>query len=109
VMASVAATGFVAAPSLGAGWTVLLGLGLGWIFPALFAYAADVARDAAMAGAISGFMLLGGYLLAAAGPIGLGLARDATGAFGVSFAVLALVGLCLVGTTLGFNRVRAAA
>ncbi len=98
-----AALGFVAAPWLGSAWTVLLGLGLGWIFPALLAFSADIADDAATAGALSAFMLLGGYVIAATGPVALGLARDATGAFGLSFSLLVLVGAGLIGAAIGLR------
>ena len=42
-------------------------------------------------------MLLGGYLIASASPIILGIARDATGGFTASLELLAVVNVALIG------------
>jgi MFS transporter, CP family, cyanate transporter len=72
-------------------WTIGLGLSLGAIFPLLLVYTVDLARDAAEAGSLSAFMLLVGYVLAAGGPIGLGIVRDVTGGFRSTVPMLAVV------------------
>jgi len=76
------------------GATALLGLGIGAYFPLALTLPVDVASDGADAASISAFMLLVGYLLAAASPVVLGLVRDATGNF--SSVVWILVGVSIV-------------
>jgi CP family cyanate transporter-like MFS transporter len=86
-------------PELALVWTATLGIGLGAIFPLLFAATVDLSSDGREAGSVAGFMLLIGYSLAALGPFGLGLARDVSGGFGTTIPLLSLVALLLVGST----------
>ncbi len=92
--------GIVLLPDLGVLWAAVLGMGLGAIFPLVLTLPVDVAEGAAQVGATAAFMLLGGYVLSSLGPVGLGVLRDATGAYGLSLWLLvglsgALVAACL--------------
>jgi CP family cyanate transporter-like MFS transporter len=92
--------GLVFAPgALPALWVLLLGLGMGGMFPLAIVMVslrssttADTARLSAMTQSI-------GYLIAATGPFAFGLLRDATGAWTASMGVLA--GLVVLLTVLG--------
>ena len=94
--AFVSASGFVLAPDQALWWTSLLGLSLGAIFPLLLALTVDVAVDVATAGALGAFMLTVGYVIAACGPLILGVARDATGGFGDTFPLLSFTAVVLL-------------
>ena len=59
----------------------MAGRAIGAVFPLCLAMCLDVAHEPAEAGAAAALMLLGGYLLAALAPFGLGAVRDATGSF----------------------------
>ncbi len=91
VSALVGLLGLVAAPGAAAVWAVALGLGLGSTFTLLLTLPTDISDDPRAVGAIASMMLLIGYLMAAAGPFVLGVARDATGSFTVSLWVLVIV------------------
>jgi CP family cyanate transporter-like MFS transporter len=69
-------------------WAVLLGLVLGATFPLMLTLPLDVARSPGGAGAYAALMLGAGYTFAAAGPIVLGAARDATGSFSASLWII---------------------
>jgi len=97
----VAAAGVIGAPELAFAWASLLGLSLGAIFPLALTLPVDMSYDATEVGATAALMLLAGYVLSAIGPVGLGIARDVTGDFGVSLWLLvglaaALVASCWV-------------
>ena len=92
-VATGAVLGIVLVPDLAFAWAALAGLGLGGVFPLLLTLPVDVADDPSQAGSVAALMMLGGYVIAAAGPLGLGLARDATGNFGTSMWLLVLVGV----------------
>jgi CP family cyanate transporter-like MFS transporter len=105
-MASVASVGLlgflgvVLVPDAAWLWAVLIGFGLGAIFPLCLTLPVDMARSPALVGALAALMLLGGYLISGIGPVLLGSVRDATGNFGASLWLLiglagALVGICL--------------
>jgi cyanate permease len=49
---------------------------------------------------MAGIMLAGGYLIASAGPLLLGVARDLSGGFGPALAVLGVLSVALVVVTL---------
>jgi len=97
-VASIIAVGamamFVVAPALAFVWVAILGLALGAVFPLVLTLPLDVASDPAEVGSVTALMLLGGYILSAAGPVVLGAARDLTGDFGASLVML--VGLAIV-------------
>jgi CP family cyanate transporter-like MFS transporter len=77
-------------------WVTILGLALGVVFPLVLTLPLDVSDDPGTTGAAAALMLLGGYLLAALGPIALGVARDATGDFTVSLWLLVVVAGAMV-------------
>src|SRR5205085_12178291 len=87
----VACLGFVLVPAGGYLWAVLAGAAIGAVFPLMLTLPLDLARRPGEVGALAAMMLLGGYLISATGPLGLGAARDATGSF--TLALWALVGL----------------
>ncbi|QKW49784.1 MFS transporter [Streptomyces buecherae] len=90
----------LAVPTL---WAVLTGIGLG-AFPLVLAIIGGSGHSPQETAALSTFAQSAGYLLASAGPLGLGLARSATGSWALpllTLLVLAalqlLVGLALTG------------
>lgn len=62
-------------------WVTLLGLGLGAVFPLALTLPVDIATDPHEVGRLAAIMLLGGYVLSAAGPFLLGVLRDGLGDF----------------------------
>ena len=112
--AGTAAAGFVGvslAPDVAWLWALLLGVGLGAIFPLCLTLPVDVADDFQFrVGAIAALMLLGGYLISGFGPVLLGLVRDATGDFSASIWLLVALGIVLVAAclTLSPDRLRRA-
>ena len=93
--AVVALVGIALVPDPAYLWVSLLGLALGIIFPLVLTLPIDVADDPAAVGSVAALMLLGGYSLSSLGPFALGLARDATGDFGVSVWLLVGVAAAL--------------
>jgi hypothetical protein len=74
-------------------WVVVLGLGPGGNFSVALLCIALRARDSAQADRLSAMSRRVGYCLAAIGPLGVGMLRDATGgwiAVAMLFAVLAV-------------------
>ena len=111
-LASVAAVtfggflGLVVLPDLGLLWATVLGIGLGAIFPLVLTLPVDVADGAAGVGATAALMLLGGYVVSSVGPVGLGLLRDATGAYSVSLWLLVVLSGVLVLACLALTPAR---
>jgi CP family cyanate transporter-like MFS transporter len=111
-MASVAAVigfaGVSLAPDAAWLWALLLGFGLGAIFPLCLTLPVDVADGPAHVGAIAALMLLGGYVISGVGPVLLGLVRDATGDFSASIWLMSGLGVVLVAAclTLSPGRLR---
>ena len=85
---------------------ILLGLGIGAYFPLALTLPVDVASDSADAAAISAFMLLIGYLLAATSPVVLGIVRDATGNFEVVVWILVAISATMIPLALALNPAR---
>jgi CP family cyanate transporter-like MFS transporter len=85
-----------AAPLL---WAVLYGLGSGTAFPLSMMLIVARTRDVAQTGRLSATAQSVGYLLAATGPLGVGLLHDATGAWepGLVLMLTAVVLQLLVG------------
>jgi CP family cyanate transporter-like MFS transporter len=100
--------GFVTLPHLGMIWAVVIGLGLGAIFPLVLTLPVDVAEGPAAVGATAALMLLGGYVVSSLGPVGLGLLRDATGGYGLALWLLVALaaGLFLASLALTPARLR---
>ena len=80
--------GLAAAPGGAALWVVLVGLGQGGGISLALTLMALRARDAAHTSELSGMAQSAGYLLAATGPLGLGLAHDVTGTWTVPLLLL---------------------
>ncbi|HXG40867.1 MAG TPA: hypothetical protein VNJ28_07990, partial [Candidatus Limnocylindrales bacterium] len=85
-----------ALPALSVVWVVLLGLGLGAVFPLVLTLPVDVAERAEEVGGLAAIMLAGGYGLSSIGPVALGLIRDASGSFEASLWLLVGIGALLV-------------
>ena len=82
-------------PELTVLWVLMLGLGLGAVFPLVLTLPVDfAARGDGNAAGLAAIMLFGGYSLASLGPFVFGLLRDATGAFDVSLWLI--VGVAIV-------------
>ncbi|MFI7099660.1 MFS transporter [Streptomyces sp. NPDC050161] len=99
--------GLLCAPlALPALWAVLTGLGLG-AFPLVLAIIGTSGRSPQETAALSTFSQSTGYLLASAGPFGIGLVHSATGAWTMPLAVLLVLaaGQLLVGLSLTSARV----
>jgi CP family cyanate transporter-like MFS transporter len=95
--------GVTALPALGLVWAVVFGAGNGAGFGATMTLPLDLVDDPATVVAITGPMLLGGYVVGAAAPPAIGLLRDLTGGFDAGFLVLA--GLAVVALALASSRV----
>lgn len=92
--------GLWVAPVAGAWlWAVLLGVG-GGIFPVVLTLFSLRGADAAATAALSAMGQSVGYLLAAGGPLAIGLLRDATGSWSLPLALL--VGLMLAQIPIGY-------
>jgi len=95
---AVGLAGLVYAPLGGAvAWALILGAGQNAALALAIFFTAARSPHAAAAASLSAFSQAAGYLLAAAGPIGVGLLRSGTGGWTVPVAVLlALTAILLV-------------
>jgi CP family cyanate transporter-like MFS transporter len=85
------------APGAGWLWAVVLGLGIGTLFPLAMTLPLDLSHDPGQAGAVTGMMLGVGYSITGLAPLVLGLVRDATGSFSASlWLIVGIEGLLLV-------------
>ena len=105
--------GIVVAPDPAVVWAVLLGLGMGAIFPIVLTLPVDVGGRPADVAATAAMMLLVGYILSAVAPLAFGIARDVTGDFALGMGLLVglgvvLVGLCAVLTPARLHRIGSA-
>jgi CP family cyanate transporter-like MFS transporter len=83
--------GLILAPAGGAwAWAVLVGVGAS-IFPLVLTLIGLRARTGEGTAALSGFTQSVGYLMAAIGPLGIGVLYDATGGWTVPLSVLCVV------------------
>ena len=83
--------GLILAPSGGAWlWAVLVGVGAS-IFPLVLTLIGLRARTGEGTAALSGFTQSVGYLMAAIGPLGIGVLYDATGGWTVPLSVLCVI------------------
>ena len=94
--------GIVLLPDLALAWVIVLGFGLGAVFPLVLSLPVDLAPRAADVGGLAAIMLFGGYLISSAAPFMLGLVRDATGSFATSLWVLVAVAAFLVAASWWF-------
>ena len=88
--------GVVVAPGPAVVWAIVLGAGMGTIFPIVLTLPVDVGGRPADVAATAALMLLVGYLLSAIAPLAFGIARDLTGDFGLSLGLLVALGVALV-------------
>lgn len=107
-LALIGYVGVVLLPDAAFLWAVLLGFGLGAVFPLSLTLPVDVASGPAEVGAVAALMLLGGYLISGLGPVLLGLVRDATGDFGASMWLLVGLSIVLVLACLALSPTRLA-
>ncbi|MER5640492.1 MFS transporter [Kitasatospora sp. NPDC002227] len=96
--------GLLLVPGAGWLWVVLLGLGNGCAFPLAVTLLTLRAADPHTAARLSGIAQTGGYLLAALGPLAVGLLHAATG--GWTAALLLLLALVLPETAAGLLAAR---
>jgi MFS transporter, CP family, cyanate transporter len=88
--------GIAATPQLAVVWVVLLGLGLGAVFPLALTLPVDLAGRAREVGGLAAIMLFGGYSVSSVAPFLLGLVRDTTGSFDVSLWLMVGVAAVLL-------------
>lgn len=87
-------------------WIVLLGIGMGGAFAMALTLLALRAPDVESAGQLSAMAQGFGYLLAAMGPLAVGLLHDAFGGWGATGALLALMAALALWSGLGAGRDR---
>lgn len=87
-------------------WAVLLGLAQGGTFALALTLIVMRSPDARVAAQLSGMAQGIGYLIAACGPMLVGLLRAATGSFDTSAVLFAAIGLVLVLVGIGAGRAR---
>lgn len=87
-------------------WIVLLGIGMGGAFAMALTLLALRAPDVESAGQLSAMAQGFGYLLAAMGPLAVGLLHDAFGGWGATGVLLALMAALALGFGLGAGRDR---
>lgn len=100
VALAVAIALLVAVPELAFGWALVAGLALGFIAPITLVIALDFGATGAEVGRSSGLVLGTGYIVASLSPLAMGVARDASGSFGLGLAGLAGLALVLAATAL---------
>jgi MFS transporter, CP family, cyanate transporter len=94
------------APGAGWLWAVVLGLGIGTLFPLVMTLPLDLSNDPAQAGAVTGMMLGVGYSITGLAPLVLGVVRDATGSFSASLWLIVGIEACLLLSTFGLTHER---
>ena len=104
VCSAVGLAGLVAAPALPVLWAVLAGIGLGGNFPLALTFVAMRARDAQGAAALSAMAQGIGYLVAALGPVLVGVLFATTGSWVAPIALLVALNLALI--PLGWGAAR---
>lgn len=87
-------------------WAALLGIALGGAFALALTLIVLRSPDAHVAAQLSGMAQGGGYLVAAWGPLLVGLLRGWTGSFHASAYLILLIGAALVASALGAGRAR---
>ena len=98
--------GLIVAPGPGAwAWAVLVGIGT-CTFPMILTLIGLRARTAEGTAALSGFTQSVGYLLAAAGPFGVGVLHSISGGWTLPLIALTLVLVPLTASGLGVSRER---
>jgi CP family cyanate transporter-like MFS transporter len=104
---AVAIIGLLAAPAAAPTlWAVLYGLGTGAAFPLAMTLVLVRARDVAQTGRLSAAAQSVGYLVAATGPLAVGLLHEATGAWTAGLLLLLVVVVLELGVGLVAARPR---
>jgi MFS transporter, CP family, cyanate transporter len=70
-------------------WMIVLGLGVGGLFPLALTLPLDYSANAEEASRLTAMTFFVGYLLSALGPVAVGGLRDATGGYSAPFVALA--------------------
>ena len=94
------------APGAGWFWAVVLGVGIGTLFPLVMTLPLDLSDDPGQAGAVTGMMLGVGYSITGLAPLVLGLVRDATGSFSASLWLVVGIEACLLVSCLALTHER---
>jgi CP family cyanate transporter-like MFS transporter len=91
--------GFALAPELAVGWVFVVGAAVGAVYPLVLTLPIDLGTSTEDTGTRSAMMLMAGYMLASAGPVVLGVLRDATHSPPVMFVALAVTTLVGLGAS----------
>ena len=70
-------------------WVVVLGLGIGGLFPLALTLPLDYSADPEEAARLTAMAFFVGYIVAAVGQVEVGVLRDATGGYAIPFGALA--------------------
>jgi MFS transporter, CP family, cyanate transporter len=89
-------------------WVVVLGLGVGGLFPLAMTLPLDYSADAEEAGRLTAMTFFVGYIVAAVGPVAVGALRDATGGYTVPFVALAALSASMLVASFRFRPPSAA-
>jgi CP family cyanate transporter-like MFS transporter len=84
-------------------WVVVLGLGVGGLFPLALTLPLDYSADADEAGRLTAMTFFVGYVVAAVGPVAVGALRDATGGYAVPFVALAALSVGMLVASFRFR------
>lgn len=101
--------GLVLVPDAAWALVIVIGMAFGGLFPLVMTLPLDVAHRPSDVGAVAAMMLLVGYTIGAAAPLGLGAARDLTGSFTATLWLIAMAGtgLLVLCSALSRERLRA--
>ncbi|MDP8905744.1 MAG: MFS transporter [Chloroflexota bacterium] len=88
--------GIALVPEIAVLWVIVLGIGLGAVFPLALTLPVDISGRARDVAGLAAIMLLGGYGIASVSPFLFGVVRDATGGFAIGLWLLVGVGLVLL-------------
>jgi CP family cyanate transporter-like MFS transporter len=83
-------------------WVVVLGLGVGGLFPLALTLPLDYSADADEAGRLTAMTFFVGYIVAAVGPVAVGALRDATGGYAGPFVALAALSVAMLVSSFQF-------
>jgi CP family cyanate transporter-like MFS transporter len=102
--------GIVVVPEPALVWAIVVGAGMGAIFPIVLTLPVDVGGRPADVAATAALMLLVGYILSAIAPFAFGVARDVTGDYRLGLWLLVglgvlLVAMCAVLTPVRLRRI----
>jgi MFS family permease len=84
-------------------WVVVLGSGVGGLFPLALTLPLDYSANADEAGRLTAMTFFVGYVVAAVGPVAVGALRDATGGYAVSFVALAALSVAMLVSSFQFR------